>query len=296
MINLVEIIFQSLEMIPDLCFITKADGEILNLNQIAIEKLNCKKEKVIGKKFSEILAPHSILTFEYEFHESLKIKKNTKLEGRIQTADEKIIALKLILSRLDFSEKEKYILIYGHDITEERQREIDLLRFYYVAENTVNPLQITDLSGKMIFVNPAFVEASGYSKEELIGKSPSIFGSNRHSPKFWDSVWNIISEGKVWSGTDALQIGLIDKIGGLETAINIAKEKIGIKDDNFQILQYPKMPLINFGSIIPMPFSIMSESNSELEQLKFRFKKNGVPLLMTPLDLLSEDFLNVEAR
>ncbi|MBA4251408.1 MAG: hypothetical protein C0442_06775 [Chlorobiaceae bacterium] len=200
MINLVEIIFQSLEMIPDLCFITKADGEILNLNQIAIEKLNCKKEKVIGKKFSEILAPHSILTFEYEFHESLKIKKNTKLEGRIQTADEKIIALKLILSRLDFSEKEKYILIYGHDITEERQREIDLLRFYYVAENTVNPLQITDLSGKMIFVNPAFVEASGYSKEELIGKSPSIFGSNRHSPKFWDSVWNIISEGKVWSG------------------------------------------------------------------------------------------------
>lgn len=105
-----------------------------------------------------------------------------------------------------------------------------------------------------------------------------------------------IAEGKVWSGTDALQIGLIDKIGGLETAINIAKEKIGIKDDNFQILQYPKMPLINFGSIIPMPFSIMSESNSELDQLKFRFKKNGDPLLMTPLDLLSEDFLNVEAR
>ena len=95
---------------------------------------------------------------------------------------------------------EKLTLVTARDISEEKKKEIDLIRFYNVAENTVNPLQITDLNGKMIYVNKAFEIASGYSKEELIGKNPRIFGSGKNSPKFWDKMWDTISSGKVWVG------------------------------------------------------------------------------------------------
>jgi PAS domain S-box-containing protein len=52
----------------------------------------------------------------------------------------------------------------------------------------------------MIYVNPAFVETSGYSKEELLGKNPSIFSSRKNSKKFWKRMWDTINTGKVWVG------------------------------------------------------------------------------------------------
>jgi PAS domain S-box-containing protein len=52
----------------------------------------------------------------------------------------------------------------------------------------------------MIYVNNAFVKASGYSKEELIGKNPRIFSSGKQPRKFWDKMWQTISSGKAWFG------------------------------------------------------------------------------------------------
>ncbi|NCS89160.1 MAG: PAS domain S-box protein, partial [Ignavibacteria bacterium] len=94
----------------------------------------------------------------------------------------------------------KYCFVLAKDITDEKKKDIDLLRFYRVAENTVNPLQITDITGKMIYVNKAFVHASGYTEGELLGKNPNVFSSGKHSKKFWNRMWNTINEGKVWVG------------------------------------------------------------------------------------------------
>ena len=77
---------------------------------------------------------------------------------------------------------------------------LELLRFYYVAENTVNPLQIADPKGRMVYVNQAFLDASGFSKEEVIGQNPNVFSSGKHSKKFWMNMWNTINNGKVWVG------------------------------------------------------------------------------------------------
>ena len=51
---------------------------------------------------------------------------------------------------------------------------------------------------------------------------------------------NAIAEGRVWTGRQASQNGLVDALGGLETAIDIAKEKAGIDaDDSVQLVVYP---------------------------------------------------------
>ncbi|NPA69093.1 MAG: signal peptide peptidase SppA [Chlorobi bacterium] len=52
-----------------------------------------------------------------------------------------------------------------------------------------------------------------------------------------DSV-DAIGQGRIWSGEDALKIGLVDTLGGLETAINIAAEKAGLK--TYGIKYYPE--------------------------------------------------------
>lgn len=91
-------------------------------------------------------------------------------------------------------------LVVARDITEQHDRELDLLRFSEVIHRTVNPIQITNAEGKIIYANPAYVRISGYTKEELIGKNPSILNSGKHSKEFWRKVWAKILTGEQWVG------------------------------------------------------------------------------------------------
>jgi protease-4 len=51
-----------------------------------------------------------------------------------------------------------------------------------------------------------------------------------------------IAQGRVWTGQQALERGLVDKLGGMETAIAMVKEKIGIPaDEDVLLVDYPKM-------------------------------------------------------
>ncbi|HTP13063.1 MAG TPA: ATP-binding protein, partial [Bacteroidota bacterium] len=73
-------------------------------------------------------------------------------------------------------------------------------RFSNVIQHTINPIQITDAKGRMVYVNPAFETASGYSRDELIGKNPKILSSGKHPREFWRMVWDRILSGKLWVG------------------------------------------------------------------------------------------------
>jgi protease-4 len=47
-----------------------------------------------------------------------------------------------------------------------------------------------------------------------------------------------IGQGRVWSGEDALEIGLVDKLGGIEDAIEIAAGMASV--ENYRVVEYPK--------------------------------------------------------
>jgi PAS domain S-box-containing protein len=91
-------------------------------------------------------------------------------------------------------------ILIVQDITAQKQKELDLLRYSNVIHYTVNPIQITDARGVMVYVNPAFERTSGYNGSELIGRNPNILNSGKHGKDFWRNVWVRILEGKVWVG------------------------------------------------------------------------------------------------
>ena len=47
-----------------------------------------------------------------------------------------------------------------------------------------------------------------------------------------------IAQGRVWSGISAKEIGLVDELGGLETAIDYLDDKLEL-NDNYQVVSYP---------------------------------------------------------
>ena len=52
----------------------------------------------------------------------------------------------------------------------------------------------------MVYVNPAFERATGFSKDELIGTNPNKLSSGKYPGEFWKKAWEQINAGKVWTG------------------------------------------------------------------------------------------------
>ncbi|MFZ1517362.1 MAG: ATP-binding protein [Ignavibacteriaceae bacterium] len=190
--------FSLFDGFPDMCFLINELGDIKFMNKVSTEKLDSRNSKT--DMFFDYVELCDRVQTETLFNNSFKSDVSSAIETRL-FIKKTFISVKLTF--VPFASKgfnEKLILITARDISEEKKKEIDLIRFYNVAENSVNPLQITDLSGKMIYINKAFEIASGYSKEELIGKNPRVFGSGKNPTKFWDKMWDTISSGKVWVG------------------------------------------------------------------------------------------------
>lgn len=59
---------------------------------------------------------------------------------------------------------------------------------------------ITNSEGVIEYVNPKFTELTGYSNEEVIGKTPRILNSGYHEKSFFASLWKTILSGKDWRG------------------------------------------------------------------------------------------------
>ncbi len=66
-----------------------------------------------------------------------------------------------------------------------------------------------------------------------------------------------IGQGRVWSGTDGLEIGLVDEIGGLWGTLLAAKREAGIPDDRrIELLEAPSLGAFNFGMLQPRMFGL----------------------------------------
>lgn len=63
-----------------------------------------------------------------------------------------------------------------------------------------NSVLITDLSGQIVWCNPAFSVSSGYSSEEVLGQTPRLLHSGRHDKEFYRQMWATIAAGETWRG------------------------------------------------------------------------------------------------
>ena len=92
------------------------------------------------------------------------------------------------------------IVIFLHDITERKAAEQKLQLAANVFTYAREGILITDHNGAIIDVNNAFSEITGYSRDEVVGKNPSILCSGRHEKAFYETLWLDLKTKGHWYG------------------------------------------------------------------------------------------------
>ncbi len=99
-----------------------------------------------------------------------------------------------------FKELQMLVEGFNHMVSEIDHNHQDLQQAAVVFENTSEGIIITDTEHRIVSVNRAFTDVTGYSEEEVVGKDPSILKSGHHDDEFYASMWCSIEKTGRWRG------------------------------------------------------------------------------------------------
>ena len=125
----------------------------------------------------------------------------------------------------------------------ERERAEEGLRLSAkVFENTVEGVIITDAETRILAVNKAFSQVTGYTIEEVLHLTPQILKSGRHDPRFYADMWKSLKQSGQWVGEiwnkrkngeiypERLTIGVVrDSAGGVGHYVGVFSDITDIK-------------------------------------------------------------------
>ncbi|MGB8078165.1 MAG: EAL domain-containing protein [Gallionella sp.] len=91
-------------------------------------------------------------------------------------------------------------LLISYAFSEEKRAIESDLRIAASAFEAQEGLMVTDANGVILRVNQAFIDTTGYTAEEIIGRTPRILKSGRHNEEFFRAMWESIARTGTWQG------------------------------------------------------------------------------------------------
>ncbi len=86
-------------------------------------------------------------------------------------------------------------------LSERNRLEKEMHTLSTAVQQSSDWILITDKSGKIEYVNDAVEKVTGYTREEILGKTPRILKSGRHDKDFYKKMWDTILSGQTYTAT-----------------------------------------------------------------------------------------------
>lgn len=196
--------FHSLfEQAHDAILILRGD-EIIDCNNKSLELFNLKKDAILNKKIVDLSVatqPDGIKS-----RESFPEKIQKALRGQPVLFDWQFnkrhsgsFDSELSLNTVTIK-GESLIQVIIRDVTEKRKSLEQMKKLTSAVQNTAEIMMVTDTKGIIEYVNPAFEKITGYSFDEVVGKTPNILKSNHQQEEFYKDLWDTILSGNSWHG------------------------------------------------------------------------------------------------
>lgn len=96
--------------------------------------------------------------------------------------------------------EDKLIYAAARDVTDWMNTTAELRRLHRAIEQSPASIIITDTNGNIEYVNPKFTEVSGYTLQEVKGKTPRVLKSGQTGDATYRQLWETILAGNTWNG------------------------------------------------------------------------------------------------
>lgn len=180
----------------------EADGTTFYWNKASEKVYGYSKEEAIGSNLLDLIIPDFM-------REGVRQAITSMAETGITIPSEE-----LLLKRKDgtlvpvysghavvkLKDRPAQIFCMDLDLTERKKKDEALRLSSAVFNSSREGIIITDTDRRIISINPAMAQLFGYSEAELIGQTPTILRSGRHSPEFYQQMWSMLEQQHYWQG------------------------------------------------------------------------------------------------
>ncbi|MGE5493640.1 MAG: EAL domain-containing protein [Actinomycetota bacterium] len=177
-----------------------SNGHFVAINQAFLEITGYTRDELNALSYHD-LTPASYAEEEARQLESLKTQgRYGPYKKHYIRKDGSRVAVRLSGSLITVPEGEKLILSVVEDITQVERAESRVKLLASVFEHSGECFLVTDQDNRIIEVNHAFTQVTGYPAEEVIGKNPGFLSSGRTSPEEYRRMWEAINHAGAWQG------------------------------------------------------------------------------------------------
>ncbi|MFA6636685.1 MAG: PAS domain S-box protein [Candidatus Omnitrophota bacterium] len=163
--------------------------------------VNKKTFRNTFKDFSECILPEALPEVNRAFREFVEAGKDFDIEFPIIGPGG---AIKYVAGSASVVRDEtgKVVRVIGvnYDVTEKREGQEKITQLFTAVEQSPVCVVITDTDGRIEYVNPKFMDLTGYSMDEVIGENPRVLKSGEMPEEGYKELWETITSGGEWRG------------------------------------------------------------------------------------------------
>lgn len=187
---------QIFDAVQDSIIVHDLEGKFFYLNENAWKTRGYTHEEMMEMKITDLDANCNFDKMKSMMNQMQKVGYVKTKTGHLCKNGERLpVEVYAKLIRLN---NRQYVLSSIQDIKEQLAVQEEISKLSKVVEQIDDEVMITDKKGIITYVNQAFCVQTGYSKEEVLGNSPSILKSGEHDQTFYHNLWKIILHGHVF--------------------------------------------------------------------------------------------------
>lgn len=276
------------------CTLSEA-GLIKEANLTASLLLGTNRNKLIKKPFSHFIQKNHQDTYYLFRKKLLEFREYTECELQLVQEDKTLFWAHLSAT-VETNDNKLELRLLLNNISERKKTEEKLVIAASVFSHTSEGMMITKPNGTIYDVNKAFENITGYSKEEVIGKKPSILSSGYHKKDFYRIMWDgLLKEGEyageIWNAHKNGQV-YVEKllINTIYDFNGIKKNYIALFSDITRTKEHVKEleHIVHYDTLTGLPNRVLLTDRLQQNMIQVSRQKQSLAVVFLDLDGFKE--------
>ncbi len=189
------------ESSSDSIIITTPAGYIVSVNPSFERLTGYASEELVGRELCSLAHDQDECVRLRDIWRHFLTNRHWQGELRCLCKDARTITVSLTLDLVhDVTGKPAHCAGLMSDITERKAIEEKLQLAASVFSHSREGILITALDGRIIDVNAAFTDITGYTRDEVVGRNPRLLQSGVHDHAFYETMWSSLVHNGYWDG------------------------------------------------------------------------------------------------